>query len=103
MLGEIVQWNELNNLLSEVLSQMEIEDSLRKATLVLSKDTRRQHKVVLVLDRTLWRHGDEIARRWNAKVLPVAKLREIYYLPKIPMTALSKITVSEVEKLIFNV
>ncbi len=101
ILGELVQWNELSHLLSDVLYQMDIQSPERMATLVLREDSRRQHKIVLVLDKSLWRHADEIARRWNAKVLPVAKLREIYFLPRLPLTALSKIAVGEIEKLLF--
>lgn len=102
ILGELVQWNELNQWLNDVLLQMEIEDAPRRATLILHQDQRKQHKIILVLDRNLWRHGDEIARRWNAKVLPVAKLKEIYYIPKMPLTALSKVASAEVEKILFQ-
>jgi len=88
--GEMVNLANLNEIFRDI--------SQCHNSLILSREEiRRGNELCLVLPLSSYSRSQEWVKKYNEKVLPVAKLSVVYFLKSIPLTDLKKVKIQEVK------
>jgi o-succinylbenzoate---CoA ligase len=86
--GELVDLTSLNNLFRRV-------SGMHESVILAQPEARRGHEIVAVLPREAFLAADKWVANFNTQVLPVARVKALYFVDNIPRTELGKVRTGE--------
>ncbi len=89
--GELVNLNELNILFRRI-------SGLSESCVLAQNNVRRGSDIVVALPSEAFEASKKWIEKFNAEVMPIAKIQSSYFLEKIPRTELGKVRVAELKQ-----
>ncbi len=89
--GEMVNVLELTQLFFEISGCVDF-------AILPALDNRRGHQIVLALTLADYKRAEDWVREFNLRVVPVAKIKNIYFVSELPKSDLKKVLIGELKK-----